>query len=292
MMLMLSALLLFCGVAPVTVAAKSKVTYASRTQLTTWLWDAHKIIKDSDKVIAELVSRNVNVLLLQIDDTVDVEYYRQFIRKASLKEIKVEALDGAPQWVAENGAKLQQVFLDWLIKYQATAAKQEKFTGIHLDVEPYEHEHYDSNSAQYLEAYQTMIIRFRNQADKLRLNFGIDIPFWFYGVNYQNQYGSGNMAEWLCKQVSNITIMAYRDTAKEILSISAAEMKLFQKYKVRGTIAVETGRLSARNNFVTFYEETKEYMDEQLEIVYQAYKNDSAFQGIAIHYYDSWVAMK
>lgn len=78
----------------------------------------------------------------------------------------------------------------------------------------------------------------------------------------------------------------------------AAEAKLkkaarkFSKRKKGGSNRVETGRLTDEYKYVTFYEETEDYMFEQLDLVYEHYNEDSAFHGTAIHYYDSWLNMK
>jgi len=45
------------------------------------------------------------------------------------------------------------------------------------------------------------------------------------------------------------------------------------------------------NEFVTFYEENQAYMYQQLDLVYEIYKDNPAFNGIAIHYFDSWMSM-
>ena len=166
-------------------------------------------------------------------------------------------------------------------------------------MEPYENNQYTSNTNGVLERYQTFILKFKKQAVSSKLEFGIDIPFWFYGVNYNTKYGTGNVAEWLCENIKDISIMAYRETAYKntvtgqdgIIEIAAAQMKLFNKYNVKGTIAVETGRLNDAISFVTFYEEGQAYMNQQLDLVYESYKNNPAFTGIAIHHFDSWMSM-
>lgn len=281
------------------VAANTTTDFQSSTNISTWLWDTSEIVSEPDSVMKSLVDKNVKVLFLQVNTSVDIKYYKDFIREASENQIRVYALDGSPDWVSDNGLQLQQVFSNWLTKYQKVALINEKFKGIHLDVEPYDNDQYATSTNSILERYQTGIMKFKNQAVSLNLDFGIDIPFWFYGVNYHTKYGKGNVAEWLCENVKSITIMAYRDTAYKnavsgsdgIIEISAAEMKLFNKYNVEGTIAVETGKLDDANKFVTFYEEGQAYMFQQLDLVYQSYKNNPAFNGIAIHYFDSWMNM-
>jgi len=293
---LLCGLVLLSMILPSTFAvAKSNYQFQNAEVVSTWLWDTAKIVSDKDRIVNNLVDRHVNQLLLQIDPTLDVKYYKAFISKAAAKGISVHALDGAPQWVDKTGTELQGAFLTWLENYQKVAVPSERFRGIHLDVEPYGHDEYEGSENEFITRYQLMMMDFTAQANRLDLEFGIDIPFWFYGVQYDNKYGKGNVAEWLCQNVKAITIMAYRDVAggtDGIINIAAKEMKLFEKYKVKGTIAVETGRLSEQYKFVTFYEETQAYMYQQLDMVYQSYKGNSAFNGIAIHHYDSWINMK
>lgn len=287
----LSLLLLACsGVAD----AKASHAFTKAPTLSTWLWDTSKIVSQTDVIIEDLAANGVNLLHLQINPAIEPGCYKDFIRKASQRGIRVHALDGAPEWVEAGGSALQQTFLTWLQGYQQSASDKERFGGIHLDVEPYESEGYEQNANRYIENYQTMMRSFQEWADRNQLELGIDIPFWFHGVKYDNKYGAGLLAEWLCKQVKFITIMAYRDKAagdESILSVSAAQMKLFEKYQVRGSVAVETGKLAPDYSFVTFYAKKKEYMYEQLDQVYQRYKSNSAFEGIAIHHYDSWMKM-
>jgi len=284
---------------PSKAVATSVPTFQTSTNISTWLWDTSEIVTKPDSVIKSLVNNKVKVLFLQVNTSVNINYYQEFIREASANQISVHALDGSPDWVSDNGLQVQQVFISWLAKYQRAASTNEQFKGIHLDVEPYENKQYASNTNGVLERYQTLILRFTKQAVSSKLELGIDIPFWFYGVNYHTKYGTGNVAEWLCKNINNITIMAYRETAYKnlatghdgIVEIAAAQMKLFDKYKVKGTIAVETGRLNDANGFVTFYEEGQAYMNQQLELVYESYKNNPAFNGVAIHHFDSWMNM-
>lgn len=281
------------------IASRSTEAFQNVNQLSTWLWDTEKIVTEPDMIINNLVAHKVSDVYLQINASVQIESYKNFISKASTYGIKVHALDGAPTWVTnQKGITQQNTFLNWLVNYQAIAAENERFIGIHLDVEPYENANYEKNANNLFKNYQAMILTFREKADRMGLEFGIDIPFWYYGVNYNNIYGKGNIAEWLCKNVEYISIMAYRDSANGskgndgVIAIAAAQMNLFEKYNVKGTIAVETGRLGKDSDFVTFYEEDADYLYNELNIIYDHYKATQAFNGIAIHYYDSWMAMK
>ncbi|WP_317645919.1 hypothetical protein [Sporosarcina sp. GW1-11] len=281
------------------MASEIKQGFQNVNELSTWVWDTARIVSEPDTVINNLVDNKVSDVYLQVNSDIEHSYYQEFISKATIKGIRVHALDGAPSWIAgQKGLKEQQVFTDWLVNYQAIASGNEQFVGIHLDVEPYGHPNYEARANAFFKNYQTMIIDFKEKANAMGLEFGIDIPFWFYGVKYNNIYGKGNIAEFLSQHVKNISIMAYRDSANDsnghdgIISIAAAQMDLFEKYNVKGTIAVETGRLTDDTQFVTFYEEDKDYFYSQLDLVYDHYKDHPAFNGIAIHHYGSWMDMK
>lgn len=297
----LCAMLLVVSILPkgAVASSESKEGFQNVDELSTWLWDTEKIVVESDAIISNLVNHKVSDVNLQVNVDIETQYYQDFISKATANGIRVHALDGAATWVAgQKGLNEQQVFKEWLVSYQAIASENEQFKGIHLDVEPYQHPKFKERANNLYRNYQTMIVDFSVQADSMDLEFGVDIPFWFYGVSYDNMYGKGNIAEFLSQHVEYITIMAYRDSANGsgghdgIIDIAAAQMKLFEQYNVKGTIAVETGRLTDDTQYVTFYEESKDYLYNELDLVVDHYKDHPAFNGIAIHYYDSWMEMK
>jgi hypothetical protein len=272
------------------INAKAEDELLKTTKISTWLWNTSEIVANSDKVIGFLVDNNVKVVYLQVDYTLKNEYYNLFIDKAGAKNIAVYALEGSPNWVSSDGDKHRINFFDWLTKYQESALEPQRFQGVHLDVEPYLNDKYSESPNEVLEKYQEYLLESKSSSIKLNLEFSIDIPFWFHEVSYKNKYGKGNVAEWIFKNIKAVTIMAYRDTATGIIDVSQTQLNLCKKYKVEATIAVETGK-SNEGNFVTFYEEGQTHMQNQLSIVSNKYISNSAFDGVAIHYLNSWMEM-
>lgn len=288
--LLLCTLLIFPST---NVHGETNQSLPENTAISTWLWNTQQIVDNSDNVIKFLSDNKVNTVYLQIDYNLRSDYYKDFISKASSNNISVHALDGSPEWVSEEGTVLFQKFFRWLTNYQANASETQKFSGVHLDVEPYENSQYNQNTNQILENYQQYINKAVNKCKTMNLPFAIDIPFWFHGVQYNNKFGKGYLAQWIFKRVENVTIMAYRDTAEGdngVIAIAKAQMNLCSKYNVKATIAVETGKLP-ETEFVTFYEEGLLYMYDQLNVVHQYYKSNTAFNGFAIHYLENWMAM-
>jgi hypothetical protein len=270
--------------------AKAEDDLLKTTKISTWLWNTSEIVTNSDKVISFLVEKNVKVVYLQADYTLKNEYYNLFIDKAGAKNIAVYALEGSSNWVSSDGATYRIKFFDWLTKYQESSLKTQRFQGIHLDVEPYLNDKYGENPNEVLERYQEYLSKSKSSSIKLNLDFSIDIPFWFHEVTYKNKYGKGNVAEWIFKNIKAVTIMAYRDTAAGIIDVSQTQLDLCNKYKVEATIAVETGK-SNEGDFVTFYEEGQTHMYNQLNAVCNKYISNNAFDGVAIHYLNSWMEM-
>lgn len=273
------------------ISAKPNVDLLKSTKISTWLWDTSEIVTDSDKIINFLVEKKVKVLYLQIDYTLKNNYYKSFIANAGKKNIAVYALDGSANWASPDGDQYRIKFFNWVTNYQKNSLKTQRFKGVHLDVEPYLNENYEKNSNLVLAKYQECLLKSKISSKKLKLDFSIDIPFWFYKTQYNNKYGNGNLAEWIFKNVKAVTIMAYRDSSMGVIEISKAQMDLSKKYKVKATIAVETGK-SSEGDFVTFYEEGQTYMYNQLRIVANKYNKSNAFDGVAIHYLNSWMNMK
>lgn len=266
----------------------------NNVNFSTWLWNTSEIVNNSDDIISFLVKNNVKVLYLQIDYSMNYANYRSFISKATKNNIIVEALDGSPEWVSANGMTLQNTFFNWLTSYQKISSLNEQFKGVHLDAEPYLNSQYNTNPNKTISKYQDFLLESKNSCKKLNLNLGIDIPFWFNEVQYNTIHGNGNLAEWVFQNIKTVSIMAYRDIAtgdNGINKIAENEMNLCQKYNVKANIAVETGKLPD-TPFVTFFEEGKFYMYNELNSVYINYKTNSSFNGFAIHYLDSWMNMK
>ncbi|MBC8060129.1 MAG: amidase [Clostridiaceae bacterium] len=276
------------------VKAKAITTVSQDVNMSTWIWDTAKISKDSDKIIKFLVSNKVKTVYLQIDTSLGNKIYREFIQKAMKNNINIYALDGSSEWVGSKGVQLQENFFAWFTQYQKSSSKNQLFKGVHLDVEPYLNSNYNVNPNLVIENYQQYLIKSKEKCTTLGVEFSIDIPFWFDKVNYVTKYGKGNVAEWICKNIKAVTIMAYRDKAlgdNGIIKISEAEINLCKKYNVKVTLGVETNKI-AGDASLTFYEEGKAYMLNELNTVSLKYKNNSAFEGLAIHYIDSWMNLK
>lgn len=185
----------------------------NQSPISTWLWDTELIIEEQKNILTFLDKENVNVLYLQISRNVDEEIYRDFIVEATKQDLEVHALGGAKEWVTKDGEQEFYDYLQWVQQYQQSATKEEQFSGIRLDVEPYLHKDWEKNQSVFLENYQHVLVKTEETAKQLKLKFGADIPFWFDEVSYCNDYDSGLLSEWVIDHTDVISIMSYRNKA-------------------------------------------------------------------------------
>lgn len=270
-------------------ATKGKVS-AEMNGTSTWLWDTEAIITQGDKILSFLQQNHVGQVYLQVNPQLNHNVYRSFIEKATNKKIKIHALDGAPNWVANGGNKHQDQFFAWIKQYQKSASSNQKFSGVHLDVEPYIASGWSTDYNGTVLSYQQLIKKAVQYSKQLNIPLGVDIPFWFDEKSFNNKFGKGSLASWVIQTVDSITIMAYRDKANGpngIIELVSNEVDLCKKYRKPLIIGVETGE-SSEANYVTFYEEGQAYMLSQLNQVQATYPS----QKIAIHSLQSWMLMK
>ncbi|HAF99163.1 hypothetical protein [Paenibacillus lactis] len=254
----------------------------------TWLWHTSMIQSSADDIIGFASRQGVNLIYLQMNQDVRPEHYRKFIRLAGENGIQVHVLGGASNWALESERHRIDTFLNWTAEYQADAAPEERFTGIHVDIEPHTLPQWKTDRDWLVEQWQSNVRYLVSRAHCLDLPVGADITFWLHTYSLPDQ--SMTISRWMIGQFDQIAIMAYRDTAANIYNLAAAELKEADALGKEALIAVET-KSSNEGEFITFYEEGVSFMEEQLLKVDAMAGSHSSFSGVAIHEYRSWRAL-
>ena len=266
----------------------SKTVQAQPPQKATWLWNA-SLIKDSSESILSFADANgINVFYVQMNRDVKPEYYKSFIRQATARSMEVHALGGAPNWSLESERYRVDAFIKWTTDYQNAAAPSERFKGIHFDIEPHVLSQWKTDQASVIAQWQSSISYLVDGLRPLNLPVTADIPFWLHKYNLPDK--SASMSRWLISKVDAVAIMAYRDQAANIYNLAATELKEADDLGKKAVIAVET-KQSSEGAFITFYEESAEFMDRQLQLVETMAADHASFSGFAIHEYNSYRAL-
>lgn len=263
-------------------------------QKATWLWHTKDMIDKADEQLQFLAEQEATIIYLQVNRSIKASKYYTFIEKANALNIEVHALDGSSKWVRTSDQSSANKFFDWVEIYQNAAPDNAKFSGIHLDIEPYILKEWKTMYDQIVLNYQNLIIEAGQRAEAMGLPLNADIPFWFDKQFYNNSYGLGVLSEWIIDNTDAVTIMAYRDKAmgsNGIIALSRTEMEYAEKVGKSVSIAVET-RKSSEGDYLSFYEENLEQMAQQLAIVENEFQDNTSFIGFSIHSIDHWMNME
>ncbi|MDM5278528.1 hypothetical protein QUF95_14080 [Paenibacillus silvae] len=251
----------------------------------TWVWDTTQIRNNAQDVLQFAVENNVNTIYLQMNRDITIPEYKSFIRLARTHNIAVDIMDGRSAWGLTESRDQIASFMDWIEAYQAQALSQEKFAGIHLDIEPHVHPQWKTNQASVITQWQGNVNYIVERAAGMNMPVGADLPFWL--DNYKIPGSTMAVSSWMIRKFDSITIMAYRDTAAAIYNVAKDELIDAASVGKTISIAVET-KQSKEGDFITFYEEGEAYMEDQLKLVEKMASVHPSFNGFSIHDYTSW----
>ena len=257
-------------------------------QKSTFFWDTPMIKDSTEEILSFASAHEITTFYLQMNRDVRPEYYKNFIRQATAKNIEVHVLGGSPSWSLESERHRLETFIDWTAAYQASAAPDERFTGIHIDVEPHVLGEWKTDRSSLIKQWQSSVLFLADGARSLHLPITADIPFWLYTYNLPDD--SMSMSRFMISNLDAVVIMAYRDQAANIYKLAVPEMTEAAELGKKAIIAVET-KASSEGDFVTFYEEGSSFMEEQLQQVDALAAQNTSYHGVAIHEYRYWKAL-
>ncbi|WP_137791918.1 amidase [Bacillus sp. E(2018)] len=272
------------------VYAAEKRRLQTNKTFATYLWHTNKIVTEKKDVLNFLQRKSVHTLYLQIDPDLQMSKYQEFIKEAHRIGVRVQALDGAPDWIDPNHRGPEQ-FMNWLANYQAKASNSEKFSGVHLDIEPYTISEWNTDNDLIVNQYQDLLNHIKLFANQINLPLYADIPFWFDVHFYSNKtFGKGRLSEWVIRNTDGISIMAYRNFTEgqnEIVALTASEVRYAKQMSKKVVIAIETNQIDDVP-YLSFSHLTQQDMYHTLTKVNDHYYKEKSFDGFAIHHYSSW----
>lgn len=214
-----------------------------------WVWTTKAILADekqSRDLLEFCQQEQINQLWMQLDYRIEPggmgeshretrclianeKQWRNFLSEAHRRRIRVDALDGAPEYAVKENHHIPLAVVDGVIKFNAASARDQRFDGIHFDNEPYLLLGWEDQNlregilADFLQLNaecQRRVAAARKSPEEFR--FGVDIPFWWQeredptasfpgDVTFQ---GLRQPASFHCLDLLDVVgIMNYRDTA-------------------------------------------------------------------------------
>ncbi|MBU5346948.1 fibronectin type III domain-containing protein [Paenibacillus lautus] len=232
---------------------------------------------------------------------------QQFIEWAHTQGFYVQALiaggTSPPYFGAYSRYQTHAVReFEQILNYNLASGETARFDGVNLDTEPYILPDFKtakpSVQIQYLDMLQLLMER--KQASGLTLSVGAAIPRWYDTSADASNISWNGKTKWLSEHIQDtadyISIMNYRDQADGSAGIIAQALNELAYANTIGkpksiVIGVETKDIADGGDpeTISFHEEGRTYMEQELNKVYDAFLNDSAFGGIALHHYSSIV---
>lgn len=189
-----------------------------------------------------------------------------------------------------------------ILNYNLASGESARFDGVNVDTEPYILPDFKTAKPSVQIQYMDMLklLMERKQASGLTLSVGAAIPRWYDTSADASNIPWNGQTKWLSEHIQDtadyISIMNYRDQAEGSAGIIAQALNELAYANLIGkpksvVIGVETKDIADGGDpeTISFHEEGRNYMELELNKVYDAVQNDSAFGGIALHHYTSIV---
>ena len=187
---------------------------------------------------------------------------KAFLKEAHAQGLSVHALDGAPEFCLESSHELVLAQIRAILDFNKDSAQQERFDGVHYDNEPYILPSFHSSSKEAI--IEQFVLLNRKCKDFIRasgakLDFGIDIPFWFDELN--------GLDKRLIDICDNVGIMDYRNFAAGpdgIVAHALPALKAASEANKKVYVGVETSRYPDQKIYFVSIVSEKEFNSRPL----------------------------
>ncbi|MBR3289185.1 MAG: dockerin type I repeat-containing protein [Clostridia bacterium] len=173
--------------------------------------------------------------------------------------------------------------------------------GFHCDIEPHQlnedqGQTFDSLRPEQLQGYADYFLAELQPLRAAGIPIEVDLNCQWNtkggaDVTYGGYKGIYNV---IAHYVDSMCLMAYRDTAEDILALGDVAYAAAMDAGTRLVFAVESGAYACNQPYEEFAQEDKEYMYEEFAKVYAALKDDhpAGGYGLAVHQHRTWYDLK
>ncbi len=281
-------------------------SHSLRTAL--WVWNTDEILQNRNRCHTLLdfcVKHSISELFCQVPyrfESGEVmltwpEEFRWFNSAAKSQGIAVHALNGDPKFVFPENQNQVTQWVTEIGAFNAQSELEERFSAIHLDIEPYVLPGWQRPSSrdQLVRDYIALMRQISAMTKAISLPLGIDIPFWWDAVErdgkpaftYKTSNGAMPILEVLFPLVDNIAVMSYRERVlgnNGVVFHCQTEFELGERFGVDVFAAVELGQGTNVEGGTTFGPYSREYFVGQLTTLRRVLSHTPGCAGIAIHH--------
>ncbi|WP_019639581.1 hypothetical protein [Paenibacillus fonticola] len=254
----------------------------------TYIWEANEVIQNSRDILDFAAEKQLNWLYVRLDLQQPYSSYSSFVKQAAAAGIEVHALGGTPTWALEEELPRIMKLVNYVKNYNRTVEGDERFHGIHLDIEPYVLPKWWADPQQVISEWTSNLDTFVRELKKdSNLEASVDLAVWL--DKYMVTGDDISLSKWMIDRMDHVSLMAFRDTAtgpNSIEAVTKEEIAFADELVKPIFISVEI-KASHEGNHITFYEEGAAYMEQELVKLQELLKY-SSFKGTHVHAYTYW----
>ncbi|MBN2389646.1 MAG: hypothetical protein JXR84_02905 [Anaerolineae bacterium] len=279
-----------------TATVEPTLVPANQNKHALWVWQTETITNENAKVqlLNFARSEHINTLYLYAYGLVtsNPAALERFIVEAG--DIEVELLAGESSWaLAAHHAKVLNFVQDAITFSQNTHSVQHP-VGLHFDIEPYLLGAWENDQANVIAQYLDLLVSIREMLTETGspMLLSVDIPFWFETIEATYNGETKALHQHIQDIVDCVVLMDYRDAAEGndgIIAHAQDELIYGNQVGTLVTIGLETNCIEPIK--ITFCEEGKGAMAEEMAKSAAMFKAHSSFHGFAIHDYVGYSAL-
>jgi len=261
-----------------------------------WVWNEEVVTNDDARArFFDFVrSEHINAVYLHAYDVLSVAptALEDFIAEAG--DAEVELLAGDPSWaLTANHSQVLDFVQDGIVFTQDVGSAGQP-AGLHFDIEPYLLDEWNSDQEGTIAQYLDLLVAVRKRLTEAKapLLLSADIPFWYDTIEATYNGETKPLHQHVQDIVDCVVIMDYRDTAGGSDGIIAhARDELFYANEINKlvTVGVETNCIEPAK--ITFCEEGKAAMEQELYEARLSFEASPAFHGFAVHDYVGYAGL-
>ena len=272
----------------------------------TWEEDSYAMLEEpaeAARAIAFLQSKAIDTVFLYADAfdrrnliVSQPQLYRRLIRRLHASGLKAYALLGSgylhtERYVLPQHRKEALAMLQRVLDYNKTAAPDERFDGINVDIEPHILDEWSTRKMALLADFVALsdALMAAKRASGQALPMGPALPFWLDGMQIEWKGQRKPVSQHVQDIYDYVALMDYRDHAlggDGIVSHVMDELRYAERIERRVLIGVET--LPNAIQKVSFQHLEEADMERELGLTAQSVGAMQPFGGFVIHHYGSY----
>jgi hypothetical protein len=282
-----------------------------RREKAVWVWeqDSLSLLQDrgaADEAIRFAKSQRITKVYLYADAfngrnllTEEPWRWHDLLRRLHREGLRAEALLGSAYLHTEHYVEPERrdAALDMFRRIHrfnaATDSAEERFDGIHYDIEPHLLPQWEDQRDLLLMGYLDLgraIVDLRRDVGQ-DLPITPDIPFWLDTVVLEWEGATRSVAEHVIRLFETVALMDYRNFARGsdgIIAHATLEMDIAARLGRRVVIGLEIAEGEPKK--ISFASLTPADLARELAATESAFQDSSAFGGFAIHHFSAWKA--